>query len=900
MMEVLVGLTESFMDRFAKAKDDKNIIDFGDIEHFSLKILVDEKTKALTPTAREFQERFLEVMVDEYQDSNYVQESLLQAVSKQSMGVNNMFMVGDVKQSIYRFRLARPELFMEKYRGYKLEDAPNESQRIDLHQNFRSRPEVLDFTNEVFFHLMDADIGNVVYDDDASLHVGREIKEQSAPETYKTELLVLNPETAIEDKIEYEARVVATKIRQMTDPLTAGEYCPSYKDIVILVHAMKGWADVFVRVFAEEGIPLISASRSGYFAATEVQTILQLLKVLNNPRQDIALAGVLRSMIGGFSDQELAILRAAYKDVSFYEAVLRWRDLTGEESARLVSEKLCDSEKLIGIYDKTTKFFAFLEQVRREVSDTPIHELIQNIYRQTGYLDYVTALPGGERRRANLEMLVEVAISYENSSYQGLFDFVRYIEKMIRMELDYGEAELVSEQEDAVRMMTIHKSKGLEFPVVFLCGMGKNFNSKSLDESLLFHPQYGAALRWMGLDYRVKRNSLARQVFRLLEKRELLGEEQRLLYVALTRAREKLILAGIAKDINTYDGLPLKEKEILPFSQRMSASCYWDWVLPAVLRGKIDSRMQMVDDGFIEMGDTLALMTRLEKKEQLEEALLEVDAEAVAALDQMLHWTYPHEAATALKQKVSVSELKHRFMERQQLEDEATFLHKEEEVIPYLPRFADRVEEENDGALRGTAMHRYLECFNFSAFAKVLASVSADDSLETLDMTSLSVQQAVQTFMEEQLTLMSVSARLSDDLRNRLQMEKLFTFLTSKAAKDMALAASRGDLYREKPFMMSVPASHVWEEASETESVLVQGIVDVFWVDEDGITLLDYKTDAVSKPEELVKRYQLQLQLYAQALSRVFDNCKVKDIFIYSFKFNDVVSLRDNIHAKVT
>ena len=384
MMEVLVGLTESFMDRFAKAKDDKNIIDFGDIEHFSLKILVDEKTKALTPTAREFQERFLEVMVDEYQDSNYVQESLLQAVSKQSMGVNNMFMVGDVKQSIYRFRLARPELFMEKYRGYKLEDAPNESQRIDLHQNFRSRPEVLDFTNEVFFHLMDADIGNVVYDDDASLHVGREIKEQSAPETYKTELLVLNPETAIEDKIEYEARVVATKIRQMTDPLTAGEYCPSYKDIVILVHAMKGWADVFVRVFAEEGIPLISASRSGYFAATEVQTILQLLKVLNNPRQDIALAGVLRSMIGGFSDQELAILRAAYKDVSFYEAVLRWRDLTGEESARLVSEKLCDSEKLIGIYEKTTKFFAFLEQVRREVSDTPIHELIQNIYRQTG------------------------------------------------------------------------------------------------------------------------------------------------------------------------------------------------------------------------------------------------------------------------------------------------------------------------------------------------------------------------------------------------------------------------------------------------------------------------------------------------------------------------------------
>lgn len=867
-MGVLVRLTTAFMDRFAQAKADKNIVDFGDIEHLTLKILVDEKTKCPTAAAKEYQHKFYEIMIDEYQDSNYVQEAMLKAVSKEQAGNNNMFMVGDVKQSIYRFRLARPELFMEKYRTYTVHDSKN--QRIDLHHNFRSRPEVLDFTNQVFFHVMDQDIGNVIYDDEAALYPGGEFSETQ--EAFLTELMLIEAEKGA-DKIEHEARIVAAKIRQMTDPVLAGDNCFEPKDIVILVHAMKGWSDIFLRVFAQEGVPLISSSKSGYFAAVEVQTVIQLLKVLNNPRQDIPMAGVLKSVIGGFSDTEMALIKAAFPEKAFYESVLCWKNLSGEDAASIVAGKLLDSEQLIVIYEKVQRFFAFLDEMRMQIPDTPIHELIQTMYEKTGYLDYVTALPGGERRRANLDMLVELAISYESTSYQGLFDFVRYIEKMIRFELDYGEAELVSDQENAVRMMTIHKSKGLEFPVVFVCGMGKEFNLKSLNSPLIFHPKHGAGLRWMGKDCRVKKNTLARQVFGLLEKRELLGEEQRLLYVALTRAKQKLVLTGIAKEREKYDGELLEAKQVLSFSQRMDAKCFWDWVLPAVYRGGIRCKLEEVNSEYAAAGNVSVLVSRIEQREALMEQIESCNLEYDKQMDEMLNWTYPHAESTILKQKVSVSELKHRYMESQDLED-AVFLHKEQEVIPYIPRFAERVEEENAGALRGTAMHRYLECFRFKNRKDV-----EDEQLSVL--------------IEQQLETMFQSGRLSEDLRQRLNLSQIKGFLLTDEAKRMAAADGEGNLYREKPFVMSVPASDVWEGASPEESVLVQGIVDVFWMEEDGITLLDYKTDAVSEPGELVRRYKLQLKLYADALSRVFDNCPVKDILIYSFRLETMVSLMD-------
>lgn len=904
MMEVLIGLTKDFMERFSKAKTKKNIIDFGDIEHDTLKILVDETTKQPTQTAREYQEQFHEVMIDEYQDSNYVQEALLCAVSGQPMEKYNMFMVGDVKQSIYRFRLARPELFMGKYRTYPVTEESKTCQRIDLHHNFRSRPEVLNFTNELFLHIMDEDVGNVIYDDAAALHTIREFEEPTVPDAYKTEILAIDPEAVDEDKIAFEARVVATRIRQMADKVTADGYHQDYRNMVILVPAMKGWSDVFLRVFSEEGIPLISSSRTGYFSAIEVQTVLQLLKVLNNPRQDIALAGVLHSVIGAMTSVELAQMKAAFPELTFHEAVVRWEQLNGEDAARIVTEKIADSEQLVQIHKKITGFFGFLRKMREQIPDTPIHELLQNLYRETGYLDYVTALPGGERRRANLDMLVELAISYENTSYQGLFDFVRYIEKMIRFELDYGEAEIVSDQENAVRMMTIHKSKGLEFPVVFVCGMGKEFNMMGLNNPLLFHPQYGAGLKWMGTKKRVKKDTLARTVFGLLERRELLGEEQRLLYVALTRAKEKLILTGIAKEKASHQGPPLGAREVLSFTERMDAKCFFDWILPVLHRSSLPCSIQQIGTAYVEQSRMIQAISHAEKRKELLSALAQVDEAAYEKIDEMLQWRYPHTVSLAQKQKVSVSELKHRYMEQRYMQqqdmEEAAFMHKEPEVVPYVPRFADRIEEENAGALRGTAMHRYLECFDFAQFKQLM-----DHAKDGKDAKAQVWEAQVESFILTQLEEMSQSKKLNDDLRGRLDLKKIQQFLLSDEAGRMAAADVRGDFYREKPFVMSIPASVVWPEAwpeaqkehlengadTSEERVLVQGIVDVFWLEEDGITLLDYKTDAVSEPEELIRRYKLQLELYADALSRVFDHCKIKDILIYSFKFNKMISL---------
>ena len=352
-----------------------------------------------------------------------------------------------------------------------------------------------------------------------------------------------------------------------------------------------------------------------------------------------------------------------------------------------------------------------------------------------------------------------------------------------------------------------------------------------------------------------------------------MGEEQRLLYVALTRAREKLILTGVVKKQKDFSSQMLREKEVLPFAQRMDAKTYWDWVLPSVFGGNIACRMETINTSYVENSRLRHQVSRTQQKAVLLESLKQVDEIASRQVEETLNWKYPHAAATAQKQKVSVSELKHRYMESQDLED-AVFLHQEPEVIPYIPRFADRVDEENAGALRGTAMHRYLECFDFAKRDGVADTAVAD-------------------LISNQMEDMSRSGRLSDDLRQRLNVSQIKGFLLTKEAKQMARADAAGKLYREKPFVMSVPANEVWEQARPEETVLIQGIVDVFWLEEDGITLLDYKTDAVSEPEELVRRYKLQLQLYAEALSRVFDNCPIKDILIYSFRLETVISLLD-------
>ncbi|MCD8365502.1 MAG: helicase-exonuclease AddAB subunit AddA [Clostridiales bacterium] len=882
MVRTLVDVTKAFSAAFAEEKAKKNILDFSDLEHMALRILVDPVTKQPTEAAAEYRQRFREVMIDEYQDSNYVQEALLTAVSGIPEGRENLFMVGDVKQSIYRFRLARPELFMEKYERFSTRDCS--TQRIDLHKNFRSRGEVIDVVNDIFGRIMGKDLGNIAYDEDAALYPGGNFENYADVSCCRPECLLVEEDPMERDKRVTEARVVAQRIRN----LIGGGEIPGmrYRDVVILLRSLTGWSEAFQTVFEQEGIPLLVPSQTGYFSTQEVQVILAMLRVLDNPDQDVPLTSVMRSPIGGFSGQELAKIRVLGENLPFYACV---RELgQGPEQAEEIrhgfpenGENQNNTEMESGeerknvldkqLADKVKQFWALLESFRRRVPYTPVHTLIQQIYDETGYRDYVTAMPAGERRRANLDMLLEKAIAYEKTSYHGLFHFIRYIDRLMKYEVDYGEAETVSEQENAVRLMTIHKSKGLEFPVVILAGMGKQFNMQDERDRMIFHPEYGIGLKYFDAESRIKTDTLIRQVFSIETKKENLGEELRILYVALTRAKENLILTGM-KPKNEWAVRRGRETyEKLDFSLRMDAKCYWDWVLPA-----------LSSYGAAYLLQTVRLEERLESEDRrqretaagrrrLTEELQQVDEDVYGILEDRLSWNYPYEETGALKQKVSVSEIKHRAMEeaREILEESGEqSLFPEEIPSPYLPKFV-QAQEENIGALRGTAVHRFLECLDFAA---------VPDAKVTL-------------WLEEQTEFFVREGRMRPEEAKLLDLRQLYRFLSTGVAGRMTQAARQRRLIKEQPFVMDLPANRVWSGVDSEESVLVQGIIDVFWEEEDGIVLLDYKTDRVKHPEELLARYREQLLLYAEALNRRFGDKKVKEILIYSFRLDEVIAV---------
>ena len=885
MAETLVALTEEFAEAYAAAKKKKNLVDFHDVEHFALEILVDEETGQAKKTAEEFRDTFAEIMIDEYQDSNNVQEAILTSISRMERGENNIFMVGDVKQSIYRFRLARPELFMEKYDSYPTENG--DTQKIDLHQNFRSRNEVLETSNDIFYRIMGKDLGNVVYDDMAALYPGAKYPEVG---NAKAEILLLDSNDELLEDTEYsdkkllEAKLVASRIKklmqeyQVTDKKTGELRVTRYSDIVILLRSLSGWAESFAEVLNAEGIPAHTVSQTGYFSTVEVQTVLSMLRILDNPRQDIPLAGVLRSPIGGMTDEELAVLRLYKKEASFHESVLELCEHLKTEAPENTAE-----EKLLAFYERYSR-------LRVKVVDTPIHELVELVLKETGYGNYVAAMPAGARRRANIDMLLEKAIAYEKTSYKGLFHFVRYIDELQKYDVDFGEADLIGENEDVVRIMSIHKSKGLEFPIVFVSGLGKNFNKQDTRSRMVLHPEYGLGLDAMDGKRRIKAPTIAKRAIAKQIELENLGEELRVLYVALTRAKEKLILTGSKKDIvakaeayaQDVQMLNLKAGQLLPYLSRESAATYLDWLLPALLSygDKYPITCVAAEELVTEEVEkqVLAAQEKAERMAEIEKApdtLLE-------ALEARFAEGYPYEIDDTKKNKYSVSELKHRAMRVAfEAEDADTMpMFAEEVIVPYVPKFmqtqmlTDDAEEHaldetivdmqkftmtgdvNEGALRGTAVHRVMECYDFTS--------EADP--------------------KEQLQMMLEKGRITHELSKLVQLSKVQTFVGSETGERMKRAALAGKLYREKPFVMSF---------SEEDMTLIQGIIDVFWVEEDGIVLLDYKTDAVANPQELILRYEEQLNLYADALNRVFADTglKVKEKLIYAFKFGEVIAV---------
>ena len=934
----LLRLTGMFDQAYRDAKRERNVLDFNDLEHLALEVLYEreetgdgEETVSRRPSqvADELSRQYEEILMDEYQDSNYVQEALITGISRERSGHPNVFMVGDVKQSIYRFRLARPELFMDKYETYSRERGPR--QMIELQQNFRSRESVLTSVNDVFYQIMTKNLGGITYTPETALYPGAKFEEvsgktvldpeadagksgsrEAAPVSLKagtpTELLLVDTGADTlrqldEDSLDYtakelEARLIAGRIRQLVsedqgilvwDKSRGGYRRARYGDMVILLRSMSGWSEVFVNVLMNEGIPAFAQTRTGYFNTVEVETILSLLSVVDNPMQDIPLAAVMRSPIVGMDDEEMAWMMAVYKrnakkgqDRGVYGAWKLWL----EEGWITVGLSGIPVKTAHSISFKSRRLSVLMERLRGEARHLPIHELLYRVYRESGYYDYVSAMPAGETRRANLDMLVEKAAAYESTSYKGLFHFVRYIEKLKKFDTDFGEASVAGEQDNTVRIMSIHKSKGLEFPVVFLAGLGKRFNKQDAYGQIILDADLGAAADFLDLELRVKAPTLKKQALKRRTELETMGEELRVLYVAMTRAKEKLIMTAADKSLENKLGkwkdIPLSQGQ-LPYTILASANSCLDWLLmaqPAIPAAHMEMRQIQVKD-LIGEEITRQIIRKMKKED-----LLNLDGERVydaafgTHLRKVLEYEYPYESDTGLYAMVSVSELKKQSQigraedaigtDRDNLEGaalgELTALRGKQDVAG--PGFRESGEQNkpsssgpNRGALRGTAYHAVLEHIRFH------------------EIHSLSeVKPVVDELLE--------NGFLDQEARDFINPNVIWNFLSSSLGTRMAKAQAEGRIHKEQQFIIGIPAREMGLGDSD-ELVLIQGIIDAYLEEEDGLVLIDYKTDHVPEgsPEQgakmLAERYRVQLDYYERALTQLTEK-HVKERIIYS------------------
>lgn len=934
----LLRLTGMFDQAYRDAKRERNVLDFNDLEHLALEVLYEreetgdgEETVSRRPSqvADELSRQYEEILVDEYQDSNYVQEALITGISRERSGHPNVFMVGDVKQSIYRFRLARPELFMDKYETYSRERGPR--QMIELQQNFRSRESVLTSVNDVFYQIMTKNLGGITYTPETALYPGAKFEEvsgktvldpeadagksgsrEAAPVSLKagtpTELLLVDTGADTlrqldEDSLDYtakelEARLIAGRIRQLVsedqgilvwDKSRGGYRRARYGDMVILLRSMSGWSEVFVNVLMNEGIPAFAQTRTGYFNTVEVETILSLLSVVDNPMQDIPLAAVMRSPIVGMDDEEMAWMMAVYKrnskkgqDRGVYGAWKLWL----EEGWITVGLSGIPVKTAHSISFKSRRLSVLMERLRGEARHLPIHELLYRVYRESGYYDYVSAMPAGETRRANLDMLVEKAAAYESTSYKGLFHFVRYIEKLKKFDTDFGEASVAGEQDNTVRIMSIHKSKGLEFPVVFLAGLGKRFNKQDAYGQILLDADLGAAADFLDLELRVKAPTLKKQALKRRTELETMGEELRVLYVAMTRAKEKLIMTAADKSLENKLGkwkdIPLSQGQ-LPYTILASANSCLDWLLmaqPAIPASHMEMRQIQVKD-LIGEEITRQIIRKMKKEDLLNlDGNRVYDAAFGTRLREVLEYEYPYESDIGLYAMVSVSELKKQSQigrtedaigtDSGNLEGialgELKALTGSRDMAGSGPGESGEQKKTvsagpNRAALRGTAYHAVLEHIHFHEIHG-----------------PAEVKPVVDKLLE--------GGFLDQEAHDFINPKVIWNFLSSPLGKRMAKAQSEGRIHKEQQFIIGIPAREMGLGDSD-ELVLIQGIIDAYLEEEDGLVLIDYKTDHVPEgdPKQgakmLAERYRVQLDYYERALTQLTGK-HVKERIIYS------------------
>ena len=774
---------------------------------------------------------------------------------------------------------------------------------MDLYKNFRSRREVLSSVNYIFRQIMGEDIGGITYDDENALYTGASfpekehiVGEKTNDSENTTEVLLIEKdgeelseeENGNQTVQELEALAIAQRIRKMVgneevlDKETGRYRKVEYGDIVILLRSATGWAEPFSQVLTSKGIPVYSASRTGYFSAQEVVTLLNYLRVCDNPLQDIPLTGVLHSPIVGCTVQELAILKSRCPERMLYESLCAYCEA---EREILTEEEKCLQEKLCG-------FRKQLEEMRNLSAYTPVHELILRILAKTGYADYVKAVPGGAQRGANLHMLVEKAMDYEKTSYRGLFNFVRYIEKLQKYEVDFGEVNLADAGSGAVQIMTIHKSKGLEFPVVFAAGMGKQFNFQDINSRFLIHPDMGFGVDVILPEKRLILSAVHKQIIRRQLQRESLGEELRVLYVALTRAKEKLIITGcigklpdVCKALSVYMD---HEEPLLPIAVRGKAKTYWSYILPALARHPAMQEL-LHEYGITERPAAVCekenaqfivhkvTVTELVQGEilgqtdtQMQEKLLKewdsnriYDEEIHEFLEKRFSYQYPHAYLRNLPVKVSVSELKKRSWHGENDREEALF--SEPDIVPLVPDFVSGGNEEYKGAARGTAYHRLMECLDYMA-------VDSESQIH------------------KQITALTEAKKMAYEEAQCIRIQDIMTFLHSEIGQRMKKAFEADQLYREQPFVLAQSMKNIEKDWNGEETVLVQGIIDAYFIEDEEIVLVDYKTDRVRKGEEqhLIDLYHTQLEDYAQALERMLQK-KVKETYIYSFALGKMI-----------
>lgn len=890
----LTEVVLEFGERFSKKKKEKNILDFNDLEHLCLRILIDyDDYGNIIPSkvAEKFKNYFDEVLVDEYQDSNNVQETIIGLVSRKDTDIPNVFMVGDVKQSIYRFRQAKPELFIDKYNTYKLSEGIN--RKIQLYKNFRSREEIINGVNYIFKELMSCTVGELEYtneealnlganykvNDDDTINVGGEIEINIVDKNYDEEIEVESEEEI--ESVNLEGRIVARRIKDLMSSKDGkvfnvldketGEYRPlKYKDIVILLRATKNWSESLLDELGEEGIPVYADTGSGYFESIEIRTIMSLLKVIDNPMQDVPMIALLKSPIMGFSAEELSDIRLVNKEKYFYENI---KYISIEES---YSKEL---------KDKCVYLLKCIDKWRKKSLYMSIDEFIWYLYMDTAYYGFVGAMPNGVLRQANLKILFQRAKQFEQTSFKGLFNFINFINKLTKSSGDMGSAKILGENEDVVRIMSIHKSKGLEFPVVFLCGTGKNFNLMDLNNNVLYHDELGLGPDFVDLEKRFSIGTLAKESIKKKMRFETLSEEMRILYVACTRAKEKLIITGalsdIEKSIEKWSASAYLDRNTILPSEVLKGKSYLDWIGMAlckhndgkVLRDviKISEEISKEDRSKWKINlwnkSELSRLDDVEDINEMEEYQSAIISNSIynnsknkdieKEIDKILGYKYPLKESTILKSNISVSDLKRK---NEEINVEVTELYKVKEII--TPKFLQE-EKGLSPSERGTAVHFVMKKID-------LGRTSSVDEIK---------DQIKELFDNEFL--------LEEEVKS-INPNKIFNFFRSELGKMMIDSYNIGEkIYREIPFYTEISSLEIdnkLDKKYKDEKVRLQGIIDCFFESNGDLILLDYKTDyiKIGNEEDIIEKYKKQLDYYSDAIFKMTGK-RVKYKYLYSF-----------------